>query len=316
MRIVMFFGLVGIVVLAAASSAAAASQIVYRCGANLCRIEPQTGSVRQLTFDGQPEAGYYSDPQLSRDGRTLTYALEFDYTSVLLVARADGSRRQMIVSGPVTSPVLSPSGRWLVYQDGSPRRAHGEESRRPRLMRKRVRSFEPPRPAFAPRSPFADLYLGYLGWYRGRLFVGAIQPEALGSREGFCVVLPGPRGCGRFLALTAFPRSMGQATVSPDGRHLATVVTPRGVGPVFPSQRGTVRVYDTRTARLARVLSAGGGDSAPVWSPDGRWIAFNRGGRADVSTGRSRASIYVVPADGGAPPRRLVRGVDPTWGRA
>jgi dipeptidyl aminopeptidase/acylaminoacyl peptidase len=47
--------------------------------------------------------------------------------------------------------------------------------------------------------------------------------------------------------------------------------------------------------------------SDPQLSPDGRTVAFVRT-TTDVTTGRRNADIYVVPADGSAPPRPLLTG--------
>jgi dipeptidyl aminopeptidase/acylaminoacyl peptidase len=56
-----------------------------------------------------------------------------------------------------------------------------------------------------------------------------------------------------------------------------------------------------------RQLTRGWRDTGPVWSPDGRWIAFARAERPGNSTGRPKVGppqLWLLPADGGEP-RRL-----------
>ncbi len=58
-------------------------------------------------------------------------------------------------------------------------------------------------------------------------------------------------------------------------------------------------VLDTSGREPPRMIDSGGlNPSSPAVSPDGRWLAFTGGGR----------SIYVMPFDGSAPPRRLTHG--------
>ena len=59
---------------------------------------------------------------------------------------------------------------------------------------------------------------------------------------------------------------------------------------------------------LVHLTRESGNDARPDWSPDGRWIAFDRTSRADKVT-----SVYVVGEAGGTP-RLLVRGArSPKW---
>jgi dipeptidyl aminopeptidase/acylaminoacyl peptidase len=60
-----------------------------------------------------------------------------------------------------------------------------------------------------------------------------------------------------------------------------------------------------------RRLTWGGKDSAPRWSPDGRWLAFTSGRDGD----KSPAQLYVLPAAGGEA-RRLTDGKESVSGLA
>ena len=82
----------------------------------------------------------------------------------------------------------------------------------------------------------------------------------------------------------------GEATVSPDGRHVAYTFSPRG-----DRNRSEIQVVDVRS-RETRPLtgSAGNHDRGPAWSPDGTQIAF-------VSERTGWYEVHVVGLDGGQP---------------
>ncbi len=91
-------------------------------------------------------------------------------------------------------------------------------------------------------------------------------------------------------------RTPGPATVSPDGRMAVVAVT----RPDLEADEYRARMWAVPTDGSARPrpLTQGARDSAPAFSPDGRWLAFLRaepGGRPQVT---------VLPTAGGAP-RRL-----------
>jgi serine/threonine protein kinase len=80
---------------------------------------------------------------------------------------------------------------------------------------------------------------------------------------------------------------------SPDGRSLAVYSDDEHNGQHF------IRVYDLARGISAR-LTDGGDESLPVWSPDGKVIAFRD----------AALNIEEVPADASAPPRALVTGTN------
>lgn len=95
------------------------------------------------------------------------------------------------------------------------------------------------------------------------------------------------------LALLRVP---GVPTVSPDGRvAVVAVARPDLDGDAYPSQLWAV---PTDGAAPARPLTSGHRDSAPAFSPDGRWLAY----LSAEPTGKPQ--LTVLPAAGGAP-RRL-----------
>ena len=84
---------------------------------------------------------------------------------------------------------------------------------------------------------------------------------------------------------------------SPDGTLAAAVRSPDttiGAGPIV--------IYDAATGAPVREL-VGGENTQPTWSPDGKRIAFERGG-----------DLYVARATGAPRERRILRGgQQPTW---
>ncbi|WP_406135729.1 serine hydrolase [Streptomyces sp. NBC_01089] len=97
-----------------------------------------------------------------------------------------------------------------------------------------------------------------------------------------------------------------QPALSPDGARIAYVL------------RTADREHDREDRALwtvpagggaARRLTRGPADTAPAWSPDGRWIAFLRGGDGPTQ-------LWLLPADGGEPEplTRLPAGAGtPVW---
>ena len=84
----------------------------------------------------------------------------------------------------------------------------------------------------------------------------------------------------------------------PDGSRDGTLIA-AARGPLQEGGSTVVNVYDATTGAALREVAAG---TAPAFSPDGRFIAFET----------PEKQIAVVPAAGGTP-RTLVAGTAPTW---
>jgi dipeptidyl aminopeptidase/acylaminoacyl peptidase len=77
--------------------------------------------------------------------------------------------------------------------------------------------------------------------------------------------------------------------ISPDGQWVAFVVST----PDMEANRGVSNVWAVRLAGGDAIqLTSGGHDSSPVWSPDGKTLAF-------ISSRDGNAQIYLLPMDGG-----------------
>jgi dipeptidyl aminopeptidase/acylaminoacyl peptidase len=91
-------------------------------------------------------------------------------------------------------------------------------------------------------------------------------------------------------------RTPGVPTVSPDGRMAVVAVTrPDLAGDGYRSQLWAV---PTDGSAPARALTSGARDTAPAFSPDGRWLAY-LGAEAG-----GQPQVHLLPTAGGAP-RRL-----------
>src|SRR5690349_11049366 len=97
-------------------------------------------------------------------------------------------------------------------------------------------------------------------------------------------------------------RTLGAPTVCPSRR--VAVVAVRHAD--LDSDGYTSRLWEVPLdGSGARRLTDGWYDTAPVFSPDGRWLAFLSAQR-DARGRVGRSQIWVMPADGG-PPRQLTR---------
>ena len=108
------------------------------------------------------------------------------------------------------------------------------------------------------------------------------------ARGGYARTLVGVDRVGRRTPLLDERRGYRMPAVSPDGRSVAITIDPR------PSQ---VWVYDI-PRKSRRPLAIEGHSLSPLWTPDGRRIAYS----ADVPS-----DIYWRTADGGAPAERLLQ---------
>jgi Tol biopolymer transport system component len=95
-------------------------------------------------------------------------------------------------------------------------------------------------------------------------------------------------GAGKTQPLLAKPGNYGRPSMSPDGQRLALEVT-EGSG-------ADTWVYDWQRDTMTR-LTFTGGANAPLWSPDGRYIAFQATG----------AGMSVTRSDGAGKPQPLTQ---------
>ena len=86
---------------------------------------------------------------------------------------------------------------------------------------------------------------------------------------------------------------LGDCDLSPDGRHVALTVT--HLDRDADAYRSAIWLVEVATGRCRQFTAGTDRDSAPRWSPDGRWLAFltKRPGEQE------KPQLAVMPTDGG-----------------
>ena len=103
---------------------------------------------------------------------------------------------------------------------------------------------------------------------------------------------------GRSQPLIEEKRAFLSSRLSPDGRSLALTIA---------AANDSVWVYDLTRSTLTR-LTFGFGNSYPVWTPDGRRLAFR-----STRAGSGRGALFWQAADGSGQPERLTTSERPQW---
>src|SRR4051812_50163167 len=93
----------------------------------------------------------------------------------------------------------------------------------------------------------------------------------------------------------ALLRTPGVPTVSPDGRIAVVAVSRPDLD--ADEYRSQLWAVPTDGSAPARRITTGSRDSAPAFSPDGRWIAY-----LSAEPG-GRPPVHLLPPAGGRPPR-------------
>lgn len=103
-------------------------------------------------------------------------------------------------------------------------------------------------------------------------------------------------------------RTLGNPTLSPDGRHAVVSVSHPDLE--ADDYRAQLWIIPTDGGADPRPLTHGWRDTCPAYSPDGRWIAFLRAGQGAVP------QLYVMPTQGGEPRRitdHALGAGEPVW---
>ncbi len=96
--------------------------------------------------------------------------------------------------------------------------------------------------------------------------------------------------------LTGDPLNVETLNWSPDGSRIALSARDKDADGSF---QGDIYSLDVRTGKVDSLLKQEGFDSEPIWSPDGKWIAFNsQHGKEDLLY---RLWVAVIPSAGGSP---------------
>lgn len=253
-------------------------------------------TTRRMTWSKQGEHA----PRWSPDGRMLAFLSardeERDVEQVWMLPR-DGGEAQRVTNFPggVTDYAWAPDGHRLAVIANDPDSDSGDADA---TTNKRT-----PRPIVITRFQFRADNIGWLGDRRARLYTADVATHAttLLTPGQIDAALPAWSPDGGLIAYVRKAAEDGDRT----SNHQVYTIEPRA-GAV-PHQ---ITKYDGNDD------DPEWGAGPPAWSPDGKWIAYIRGGPEKMlyySTGH----LAIVPAAGG--PERVVTGsldravIQPQW---
>ena len=270
-----------------------------------------TGPARQISL--RPIARLDDAPSFSPDDRFVVFASNRADSGFVVVAPSNGGRERVLYSaaGGVRRALVSPDGRW-VYFAGGPVGSSQAIYRvpftggRPERLAERVVFFigvsadgsqlawyadGHPRAAVMPSIIIADAMgkpLGVMRDVMASVKSWSSKPGILLGRSSeypsLTRMVPVAGGAGRSFG-TQGPNERPLAW-SPDGRSLLTTSSLAPTTWLLLSTSGdTIRRIEAPP--VARVIDD---DFAPIWSPDGRLVAY----RAASADGRRRASRVML----------------------
>jgi dipeptidyl aminopeptidase/acylaminoacyl peptidase len=289
---------------------------------------------RPMTVDDMHRFRDVADPRCSPDGKWVAYTLTAVDVAAdkrdtdIWMTSADGAEQIRVTasSEAETSPRWSPDGRYLAFLSGRPGSGknkgtqiwlldrRGGEAQQVTDTKARISGFEwapdskrmavlvrdeeeevkklsekdreKPRPIVIDRYSFKRDGAGYLtGTKRTRIHLFEIESKKL-----------------ELLTTTDFEEA--GPVWSPDGRRIAFSSNHAADWDRVPSS--DVFVVEAKAGSVPRKLTGfAGPDTNPVWSPDGKWIAYLKG--SDHGLGEyNMTQLAVVSAEGGA--ARVVTG--------
>jgi Tol biopolymer transport system component len=286
--------LIGAVLALAAAVPARADSILYRCFPNLCRVAPDGSGRTQLTHDAAEPGPVYASLSATRDGSRLGVS----YGNRAYVLDAAGRR----LAGP-----LRHSGGAVLVTKVSP---DGGQIATIETITETLAPYPggPPTPHQVPYLFLARAdgsgrdtvarSTATTSWLAGRLLRDEAADDSPYEQQICLLASNSDFPCERVVA--AEPgHDLWDPAVSPDGSLVAVTRAP------VDGFSGDIAIYSAATGRLVRVVSSGPSDSGPAWSPDGRRIAFARGG----------GGLWVVSTTGapGSERRILSSGIQPVW---
>ncbi len=218
-------------------------------GAGVVSVRARGGDVRSLNLHLPP----YAYPDYSPDGKRVIYA---DGWSVYTVKAADGSDRQWVLDGGSvpSHPRWSPDGQEIGFEAGDITAATVAVT-----GARQVYASETAGPLTFDWSPDGRFVAVVMSWA-----VGGEPWDPIYARDIWIA-----RSDGSLVARRLTSREAAwdpyKIAWSPDGRTLAVEAL------------GDLWSVDARTGAATNLTgTAGATESSPIWSPDGRVLAFGR----------------------------------------
>ncbi len=239
-------------------------------------VSEENGEKRQVT---QPPAGGWgdSDPAFSPDGRRLAFARwsNPEGADIYVQDLNGGEARRLLADGTVISGLAwTPDGRALIFSSA-------RSGLRTLLKVSLSGGDVEPVPgagenAFSPAvSPHGRL----LAYTKAHFNVN-IWRIRIGPSGG---------GTGRATKLISGASEQDDSELSPDGQRITYKSDASGYFEIW-----VAKADGSDALQLTSLRSFSG---TPRWSPDGRWIAFD-------SRPGAQSGVFVIGAEGGAPPPR------------
>jgi eukaryotic-like serine/threonine-protein kinase len=272
--------------------------IVFSQPAGIMRVSPAGGTPEPLVRAKPGEAVY--GPQLLPDGQTLLFTLVAgggdisDKATIVAQSLKSGSRQTLVQVG--SSARFIPTGH-LVYLVNGVLFAVPFNPVSVRVTGSPVPVVEGVTRGAASMAEYAVSESGSLAYVPG--------PASASSRLSRLVTIDDKGSLG---VLNPSPGAYAWPRIAPGGRRIAYAVEEGKIVNIW--------IYDLDGRSAARRLTFGGNNRFPVWSADGRYVAFQSDRGGDLGVFRQPADVSGAAAERLTTPEADTAHVPESWSRA